>query len=137
MAKNKYYSLSDSVTDANGQTHIITVVGELKNGKKYETVEETVPVQATQKSVVNGTLKFEYKRFHRELTVGYSVCHPTDNFDSEEGVRIAKGRINRGNNIGTLETASTMMLTEDMVMAILFTKLRYIKNHINKFIYRL
>lgn len=136
MARTKIFRLSRTVTTRSGKRHVVTVVGVLKRGRKDLEIETKMPVQATRKAVVEGTLKYKFKTTHRELTIGYSICHPDDEFDPIKAEEIALKRIKQGNDIGTMETRSTMMLTDDMIMAILDSKVTYICQHLKKFIDR-
>jgi hypothetical protein len=63
-----------------------------------------------------------------------SICHPSDTFDEEVGVEIAKARIENGYDLGKLETSNVTMLTEDAIMAELVTKLNYVSEHIDDYI---
>ena len=68
------------------------------------------------------------------MTVGVSICHPLDEFDEEFGVELAKARIERGQDAGTVETNDVTMLTDDLIMAELLGKLSYITSHIDDYI---
>jgi hypothetical protein len=63
-----------------------------------------------------------------------SICHPLDKFDEEVGINIAKGRIERGQDLGQLETSNVTMLTEDAIMAEILVKLNHIVNNIDEYI---
>ena len=63
-----------------------------------------------------------------------SICHPSDKFDEEVGIKIAKGRIENGYDLGSLETSNVTMLTEDAIMSELLCKLNYIIGHITEYI---
>ena len=83
---------------------------------------------------IKGELKYEIKQMKRTLTLGMSICHPSDTFDEEVGVEIAKARIKNGYDLGKLETSNVTMLTEDAIMAELVTKLNYVSEHIDDYI---
>ena len=134
MTKTKIFHLCDEAIDKNGQTHVITVVGKLVQTSKPLEIISKMPVEVKPNSFVQGELKFTKKTLHRELSVGLAICHPMDKFDEAEGIRIALGRINRGDDIGTIETRCVTMLTDDLVIAELFGKLYFIKEHIDKYL---
>lgn len=134
MAKINFYHLYATAKAADGSDHIVTVVGKLERTKKLTEFTEVVPVEVKPGSFINGELKFEKKLFNRKLTLGVSICHPMDDFDEEVGVEIAKARIEKGENVGVLETSSVTMLTEDAVMAEILVKLQYIVSHIDEYI---
>lgn len=134
MAKQKFYSLHDSVVAGDGEVREITVVGRLTQGNKADTVKEKVPVELGPRRTVSGDLEFKVKKFNRKLEIGMAICNPEDEYSSEYGEKVAFGRIKDGDDIGRIETDSVMMLTDDMVDAILFTKMYYIKNHIDEYL---
>lgn len=134
MAKTKIFHLCDEAIDKKGQRHVITVVGKLVQTSKPIEITTKTPVEVKPNSFVQGELKFNKKTLHRELSVGLAICHPMDKFDEAEGVRIGLGRINRGDDIGKVETRSVTMLTDDLVVAELFGKLHYIKTNIDKYL---
>jgi hypothetical protein len=134
MAKLKYYHLWAEALDANGEKHYVTVVGKFEQNYVPKEVSQEVPVEVKPGSVVKGKLTFNKRTLHRVLTVGVSICHPLDEFDEEFGVEIAKARIERGEDAGSIETNSVTMLTEDLIMAELLGKLSYICNNIDDYI---
>ena len=91
--KIKYFSLYGNATGADGKNHIVTIVGKLETGRKLKEFKETIPVEFKEGAFIDGELKFERKVFTRKLTLGMSICHPSDTFDEEVGVEIAKARI--------------------------------------------
>ena len=98
-------------------------------------MDEVLPVYLREKSTVEGVIVSpRNKILTRRLTLGVSICHPLDEFDKEKGEEIAKSRINRGEAIGSLETNDVTMLTEDAIMAEIFTKLMYITKNIDEYI---
>jgi hypothetical protein len=66
--------------------------------------------------------------------LGVSICHPLDKFDEAFGVELAKARIERGQDAGTIETNDVTMLTEDLIMCEILGKLSYICNNIDDYI---
>jgi hypothetical protein len=57
-----------------------------------------------------------------------------DEFDEEIGAEIAKARIERGEDAGTIETSDVTMLTEDAIMAELLVKLQWICKNIDDYL---
>lgn len=133
MSKLKYYHLYAGCVDKDGEKHYVTVVG--KFTQKYEPKEITqkVPVEVKPGTIVDGKLTYNKRTIHRTLTVGVSICHPQDEFDEEFGIELAKARIERGEDAGTIETHDVTMLTEDLIMAELIGKLSYICNNIENY----
>ena len=132
--KTKFYHLWAEALDANGGKHYVTVVGKFEQNYEPKEVTQEVPVEVKPGSVVKGKLTFNKRTLHRVLTIGVSICHPLDEFDEEFGVELAKARIERGEDAGSIETNSVTMLTEDLIMAELLGKLTYIVNNIDDYI---
>jgi hypothetical protein len=132
--KIKYFHLYGNATGSDGKNHIVTIVCKLEQGSMRKEFKEDVPVEYKEGSFVDGTLTFEKKVFQRKLTLGLSICHPMDEFDVEKGVEIAKARIERGDTLGSLETNSVTMLTDDAVMGELFVKLMYVTDTIDDYL---
>ena len=103
--------------DSSGNVHYVTVVGQLEQKRERKTIEEVIPVYLSEKSTVEGV-----------------VVYPSNKIDKEKGEEIAKSRIKRGDAIGSLETNDVTMLTEDAIMAEIFTKLMYIAKNIDEYI---
>ncbi len=134
MSKLKYTSLWAVARDANGEKHYVTVVGKFTQNYVPKEITEEVPVEVKPGSFVKGKLTFNKRTLHRTLTVGVSICHPSDEFDEEFGVELAKARIERGEDAGKIETNDVTMLTEDLVAAELLGKLTYICNNIDSYL---
>ena len=134
MSKLKYFSLWAEANDANGEKHYVTVVGKFTQNYVPKEVAQEVPVEVKPGTVVKGKLTYNKRTLHRVLTVGVSICHPLDEFDEEFGVELAKARIERGQDAGTVETNDVTMLTDDLVMAELIGKLSYICNNIDSYV---
>lgn len=132
--KTKYFSLWAPARDANGEEHYVTVVGKFTQKYVPQQITQDVPVEFKPGSVVNGKLTFNKRTLHRELTLGVSICHPSDEFNEELGVEIAKARIERGQDAGTIQTNDVTMLTEDAIIANILCKLTYICNSIDDYI---
>ncbi len=134
MSKVKHFSLWAEARDANGEKHYVTVVGKFTQNYVPKEITQEVPVEVKPGTIVNGKLTYNKRTLHRVLTVGVSICHPLDEFDEEFGKELAKARIEKGEDAGTIETNDVTMLTEDLIMAELLGKLTYIVNNINDYI---
>ena len=134
MSKVKHFSLWAEARDANGEKHYVTVVGKFTQNYVPKEITQEVPVEVKPGTIVNGELTYNKRTLHRVLTVGVSICHPLDEFDEEFGKELAKARIEKGEDAGTIETNDVTMLTEDLIMAELLGKLTYICNNIDDYI---
>ena len=134
MGKIKFYHLYSQCKDSEGQIHYVTVVGKFTQNYVPKEITQEVPVEVKPGTIVNGKLTYNKRTLHRVLTVGVSICHPLDEFDEEFGKELAKARIEKGEDAGTIETNDVTMLTEDLIMAELLGKLTYIVNNINDYI---
>lgn len=133
--KQKFYSMWQKATDSNGNAHYVTVVGKFEQTRERQMVQEVVPVELKENSFVDGVLSYpSNKLLKRTLTLGVSICHPMDEFDEEVGKRIAKSRIEKGQTLGSIETSSVTMLTEDAIMAEIYVKLAHISDNIDEYI---
>lgn len=130
----KYYSVYGKAVDLEGQVRYVTVVGKLEQYREHAYQQESVPVEVKPNSFVNGVLTYKNKRLRRKLTLSLAICHPTDEFSEEEGIRVAKRRISNGEILGSLETSDVTMLTEDAVMGELLVKLTYITSNIDRYV---
>lgn len=135
MSKLKYYHLYADAFDKDGEKHVVTVVGKFTQNYIPKEVTQEVPVEVKPGSVIKGKLTFNKRTLHRVLTVGVSICHPLDKFDEDFGVELAKARIERGQDAGTIESNDVTMITEDLIMAELLGKLSYICANIDDYIY--
>lgn len=132
--KTRFFHLYGNAEGADGKNHVVTVVGKLEQGKKTVEFTENVPIEVKENSYVNGELKYSRRIMNRKLTIGASICHPLDRFDLEKGIEIAKARIEKGDDLGVLETSSVTMLTDDAIMAELLVKLQYMINNIDEYL---
>lgn len=132
--KTKFYHLFADGIDSKGVNHTVMVVGKFTQSYVQTPVSEKTKVEVKPNSFVQGELNFKRKTLHRSLTIGISICNPADTFDEEVGVKIAKGRIERGKDVGTVETKDATMLTEDLIIAEMIGKLNYITKNIDKYI---
>lgn len=132
--KVKFFHVYGKAKSEDGSTHIVTIVGKFEQSRNKEELTEIVDVEAPSGGFVKGELKYKVKQFKRTLTLGMSICHPSDIFDEEVGVEIAKARIEKGYDLGKLETSNVTMLTEDAIISELVCKLNYIMEHIDDYI---
>lgn len=132
--KIKFFHLYADAYDKDGEKHVVTVVGKFTQNYVPKEVTEDVPVEVKPGTVVKGKLTFNKRTLHRVLTVGVSICHPLDKFDEEFGVELAKARIEKGEDAGSIETNNVTMLTEDLIMAELLGKLAYITSHVDDYL---
>ena len=136
MANNvrvKYFHVY-GIAKTGRKKHVVTVVGKFEQSRENTEVTEIVDVETKPTNFVKGELKYKVKQMKRRLTLGMSICHPSDTFDEEIGVNIAKARIENGYDLGSLETTNVTMLTEDAIMAELVTKLNHVIENIEKFL---
>ena len=134
MAKEKFYHAWAKATSSNGDEHYVTVVGKFEQSRKEEIVQDVVPVEKNPNTIVDGILTYGVKNLNRKLALGVSICHPSDTFNEEIGINIAKKRINRGQDLGQIETSNVTMLTEDAIMAEILVKLNHICQNIDEYI---
>lgn len=134
MSKPKFYHVYGQTKTDDGERHIVTIVGKLEQTRDLNEITETVEVEGKPNQFIKGELKYKVKQLKRKLTLGMSICHPTDTFDEEVGVEIAKKRIENGYELGSLETNNVTMLTEDAIMAELMVKLNHILLHIEEYV---
>lgn len=131
--KTKFYHLYAGCVDKDGEKHYVTVVGKFTQNYEPKEITQKVPVEVKPGTIVDGKLTYNKRTIHRTLTIGVSICHPQDEFDEEFGVELAKARIERGEDAGTIETHDVTMLTEDLIMAELLGKLTYICNNVENY----
>ncbi len=134
MAREKFFSAWAKATSSNGDEHYVTVVGKFEQSRKEKIVQDAVPVETKPNTIVDGILTYGVKNLNRKLTLGVSICHPSDTFNEEIGINIAKGRINRGQDLGQIETSNVTMLTEDAIMAEILVKLNHICQNIDTYL---
>lgn len=134
MAKEKFYHAWAKATSSNGDEHYVTVVGKFEQSRKEKIIQDVVPVETKPNTIVDGILTYGVKNLNRKLTLGVSICHPSDTFNEEIGINIAKGRINRGQDLGQIETSNVTMLTEDAIMAEILVKLNHICQNIDTYL---
>lgn len=129
----KIYSMYGTATDSNGQNHVVTIVGEYTNKKELEFNESEVDVVVNDNKTTTGLLTVPRKQMVRTLRYAYSICNPEDEFNEQEGIRIATKRI-KNNPLGELKTKYVTSLCKDQIEIILFGELKYIMDNIDKFI---
>ena len=129
----KYYHVYGQTTASDGKRHVVTIVGKFEQTREDVGVTEIVDVETKPTNFVKGELTYNVKMLRRKLTLGLSICHPSDTFDEEVGVEIAKSRIKRGDDLGSIETTNVTMLTEDAIMAELVVKLNHVLQTIDEY----
>lgn len=129
-----FYHVYGKVKTDDGKEHVVTVVGKFEQLREKQEFNEEVDVEVVPTKFVKGNLTYNVKQLKRKLTLGVSICHPLDDFDEEVGVEIAKKRIENRQDVGSIETSSVTMLTEDAIMAELLVKLNYIMEHIEEYL---
>ena len=132
--KTKYFHVYGKTTASDGRERVVTIVGKFEQSRKPKEITETVAVETLKGGYAQGELKYKVKTLNRKLTLGLSICHPLDDFDEEIGVEIAKKRIESRQDVGSIETSSVTMLTEDAIIAELLTKLNWIIANIEDYI---
>ena len=134
MSKIKYYHLILDAYDSDNKKHTITVVGKWEQKYIKEEIKEDVPVEIYEGRFVRGELSFKKRTLERKFTVAYAICSPEDEFNEEKGIEIAKSRIEKGRDIGSIMTNNVTMLTEDLCYYELLGKISYIAKNIDKYI---
>lgn len=133
--KEKFYTFNGKSKDKNGIEHIVTIVGKFTQEKVDEFVTKEINVEDEKKDnkYVKGLITYPVRKKKRTLTYAVSICHPDDEFNEDEGIRIAKKRIEE-KPLGQLQTTLVTTLCEDQINFILFGELNYVINNIDKFI---
>jgi hypothetical protein len=129
----KYYSVY-GIAKTGRKKHVVTVVGKFEQSRENTEVTEIVDVETKPTNFVKGELKYKVKQMKRRLTLGMSICHPSDVFDEIKGIEVAKARIENGDTLGSLETNSVTMLTDDAVLGEIFVKLAYVTERIDEYL---
>ena len=132
----KFYSMHGTAKDANGQPHVVTIVGMFESTKETLVKNEDVIVDVSPTKNVEGKLTYEVKKPIRKLTYAYSICHPEDKFNEQTGIDIAKTRIH-SNPMGQLITPYVTCLCKDQIELILFGELKFILDNIDRFLDKL
>ena len=130
--RTKYYSLFGEAFDKTGRSHVVTVVGEYTQFKE-DFVEE---VDMLTEDGVNCKVLKPIKKQKRVLKLAYSICHPEDDFDKEEGIKVAKRRLKQGNTIGELSSYDFTMLNPDQCEMMVLNEVGHIIKHIDTYILR-
>ena len=131
--KKKEYFVEGEVKDANGDLRHIVLLGVLTQEKIIDIKEKVVNVPINDKKSVKGVLTFPRKQTIRKLVYSFAICHPDDKYDVNQGLSIARKRVDT-NPMGELETMYITTLCDDQVMHILNGELQYIINNIDKFV---
>lgn len=131
--KNKIYSKSCVAVDKNGQEHVVTIVGlfEQKKERTHEVVRTELIDEKGKAS--NCELIVEKSSIKRVLSLGWSICHPSDENIDIVGVAIAKSRAKR-HPIGKVESYNVTMLNDDACEALVDNELKHYVAKIDKYI---
>ena len=135
MAKTKFYHLIADAVDSDGVKHKVTVVGKFEQRYIKKPVNKRHPFVDEHGKNVEATLVFNKRVIERTLTIGVAICNPTDRFSEEEGIKIAKKRIEEGKDAGKITTNSVTMLTKDLILMELLGKLNYITSNIDDYVH--
>lgn len=111
------YSLKRKVGD-----RVITVVGVVSFMK------DTILYDFDGQRLTGYTVKGQAKRF----SIGWAICHP-DDADTDYGTKLARRRCEE-RPLADYYTPFMGEFREEMVMAVLETKLNYIESNISKFV---
>lgn len=133
--KEKFYSMNAKVTDKDGNERVITVVGQFINTREKIEVEKDVKTTNFKGNAIDAKISFKEKTLLKTFTMACSICCPTDTFDEEKGIEIAKKRL-KTNPIGTLVSSDFSMLNPDMCNILLLNELKYIATNLDKVIAR-
>ena len=132
--KIKYYHRSGLVGLEDGSTRMVTIVGKFEQTRKPQVITEDASVEVFPNKYVNGKLTFSRKVLERKLTMGLAICAEGDDFNEEYGIRLAKKRIEKGYNLGTVYTNDVTMLTKDACEAEVENKFRFISDNLEKYL---
>ena len=135
--KTKFTSFYAVAVDKEGGRHYVTVVGKLTQGYFPKKFEQDVPVEVKPGVTVKGKLTFTKRTLHLKLTVGASICHPTDKFDEAFGIELAKARIEKGRDAGSVETIGEFLFMDDLVVAVLLGLICCICDYIGCYLHKI
>lgn len=129
----KVFSLHDTAVDKEGVQHEVTIVGVYTNKNETETRGQEVNLELEDGKIVTAFLTMPKKQRVRTLRYAFSICNPEDEFNEQEGIKIAERRT-KTNPLGELKTTFITSLCKDQVEHILRGELNYIIDNIDKFI---
>jgi hypothetical protein len=132
--KVNFYHVYGKVKTDDGDTHVVTIVGKLEQSREKVEITQPITVETKPTCFTQGEIKYNVKLLKRKLTLGLSICHPSDTFDEEVGIEIAKRRIEKGEELGSIETNDVTMLTEDAIIAELMVKLNHVMGEIGSYL---
>ena len=130
----KYYHQSGPAVDKNGVERMITVVGKFEQTRQPVEFESNASIEEWPGKEVKGKLTLSRKLLTRKFTMGLAICDPTDTYDEEIGIKVAKKRIKQGNDLGTVYTNDVTMLTVDGCLAELNNKFKFVSENIDKYL---
>ena len=136
--KEKFYSMHGTAVDKNGEEHIVTIVGQYLKTKETDIVTENANKVLKINNYPNlfvdsAILSAPQTKTVRTLTYAFSICHPSDIFNEEIGVEIAKRRIKEF-PLGQMKTDMITTLCPDQIKWILFGELKHVMDNIDKYI---
>lgn len=132
--KVKFYHRSGVAVDMHGIKRMVTVVGKFEQTRKPTNITEDVRFEVYPGKTVSGKLSYPRKQLERKFTLGLAICYPTDQFDENVGIKLAKKRIEKGFNLGTVYTNDVTMLTADACEAELDNKFDFVVNNIDNYL---
>ena len=127
---DKIYTMTAPSIDKDGHTHMITLVGRYRKIREVHYVETNIK---QQNGLTKKILEPE-KMIKREFAMGYSICHPEDEYDKTLGESIGLRRIDRGETIGTLASYDVTMLNPNQCSEIINYEMLRIVDNIDDFI---
>lgn len=132
--KSKFYTQVREATREDGTKSIVTVVGHFVEYTEDKKVCDYADFEIKPNKIIPSKITYYEPKLKRELTIGIAICHEGDKFSTEEGVRIATERIKKGYTSGTVSTSDITMLTKDMIAVIMENKLKWICEHIDRYV---
>jgi len=117
------------ITDVNAVQHNAVLVGVVDTLKYLEPNQQTSFITVKGKTIQTIT-RWNENKVLKELSIGLSITNPTDKYNVEKGTQIAEGRALKPNKqIMTLSTESRGALGREMVYAILYQQIDFIKKN--------
>ena len=99
-------------------------------------VVDTFREEVTEREVYGETTLFETMKFKKKyLSIGYAICHPSDDNDKNVGAEIALGRA-YSKPLAYFETSFIGEFREDFVTVVLAAKAKFVEENIDRFIER-
>lgn len=133
--KEKIYTINGVATDKNNAIHTVTVVGLLRQSKQKKIMNIPCNVQSGKEEtdIIQGKISYARKVTSKNFSVAYSICHPSDKFVKEMGIRKSTKRCKR-EPVYEISTDYFCALNDDMCNIIIDNELNYIIKNIDKYI---